>query len=197
MTAMRNVLQDSAAGRHALDVMQRYGVSTRFDTSDGGFYRATTVGTAQGNTMTMNPNWDPSYQTTATVHEMNHAQAWQEGTSANRSIGTMSREEYVDGMLQEEAHSDAAANQAYRELEENGHDMSSSPAANAPAYDRGYNQGVADAGPDATWEETDAAGRQAGEQSVLDDYRAGRVTNSADGQPYTDYYGSAWDRAHP
>ena len=104
-------------------------------------------------------------------------------------------------MLAEEARGDAAANQARRELIENGHDMSSSQAQNQPAYDRGYDSGVEQArrdNPNATPEELDAAGRREGEQSVLDEYEAGRVTTSTPGNPpYTDYYGNDWDGAHP
>ena len=193
MTAMRDVLQDSAAGRHALDVMQRGGVQTRFDSSDGYYYDPNT------NTMTMNPTMDTAFQTTGVVHEMTHAQSHQEGTSPNRDTAT--RDEYVNGSLAEEARGDAAANQARRELIENGHDMSSSQAQSQPAYDRGYDRGVEQArrdDPNATPEELDAAGRREGEQSVLDEYEAGRVTTSTPGNPpYPDYYGNEWDRAHP
>ncbi|HSW49759.1 MAG TPA: DUF6782 family putative metallopeptidase, partial [Bryobacteraceae bacterium] len=193
MTAMRDTLQDSAAGRHALDVMQRNGAGTRFDNSDGYYFDPST------NTMTMNPDMDPAFQTTGVVHEMTHAEAHHDGTTPN--IQTSTREEYVNGMMAEEARGDAAANQARRELIENGHDMSSSQAQNQPAYDRGYDRGVEEArrdNPDATPEDLDAAGRRSGEESVRQEYESGRVRTSTPGNPaYTDYYGGAWDRAHP
>jgi hypothetical protein len=79
--------------------------------------------------------------------------------------------------------------------------MSSSPTQSQAAYDRGYNRGVADAraaNPNATADELEAAGRAAGEQEILDDYRNGRVQTSTPGNPtYPDYYGNSWDAAHP
>jgi hypothetical protein len=193
MTAMRNTLADSEAGRHALEVQERYGIQTRFDNSDGYYYDPAT------NTMTMNPDMDPGFQTTGYVHEMNHGQRNNEGQAPD--INTLDRADYVDQSLQEEAHGDALANQARRELEAAGHDMSSSPTQSQAAYDRGYNQAVADAqaaNPNATADELEEAGRRGGEQAILDEYRAGRVQTSTPGNPsYPDYYGSEWDAAHP
>jgi type VI secretion system secreted protein VgrG len=193
MTAFRNRLNDSAAGRHALEVYERNGIQTRFDNSDGYYYDSGT------NTMTMNPDMDQNFQTTGFVHEMGHGEAAHENRQPD--INTLSRADYIDQSLQEEAHGDALANQARRELIASGHNMSSAPAQSQAAYDRGYNNAVAAErarNPNATADELEAAGRRGGEAEILSDYRAGRVQTSTPGNPtYPTYYGNAWDGAHP
>ena len=193
MTQFRNTLNDSAAGRHALEVYERYGIQTRFDSSDGYYYDPST------NTMTMNPTMDQGFQTTGFVHEMSHGQDHNEGREVD--INSLSRADYIDQSLQNEAHGDALANQARRELEANGHNMGATPTQSQAAYDRGYNQAVAAeqaANPDATPEELEEAGRRGGEAEILSEYRAGRVQTSTPGNPsYPTYYGNAWDAAHP
>ena len=196
MAAIRNTLQNSAAGRHALEVYDRYGINATFVSGTGGFYDGPPYTTH--NNMVLDPAWG-DYNDTAFVHEMNHAQAGREGTT-DMPATDPNRAHYVDSRLQEEAHGDALANQAATELHDAGTPVTT-PPPNQPAYQRGYNQGVNDyraAHPDATPADLDAAGRQAGEQSVLNDYRAGRVTTStAGGQPYNQFWGNAWDQAHP
>ena len=62
-TATRNRLNDSEAGRHALEVMERYGTTVRYDTSDG-YYYTPSADTTNGNTITMNPNYPQGFQDT-------------------------------------------------------------------------------------------------------------------------------------
>jgi hypothetical protein len=133
----------------------------------------------------------------AFVHEMNHAQNHNERTEAD--VTNPNRAAYVDSELREEAHGDALANQSARELRDDGVPLTNS-AQNQAAYDRGYQKGVDDAraaDPHLSPQDADAAGRRAGEQAVLDDYRAGRVKTSNTNQPYPQYYGNRWDNHHP
>ena len=190
MQSIRAVLQNSAAGRHALEVYDRYGVTSSFTPGIGGGYDPAS------NNMNLDPSWG-DYNNPAFVHEMNHAQAEHEKTTAD--INNTTRDQYVDQNLKEEAHGDALANQSYDELSQAGQAPTSQPP-NSDAYRNGYNQGVQDyeaTHPNATPEETDTAGRAAGEQAVLDKYRAGQVTTSNNGQDYRQYYGDQWDKAHP
>ncbi len=192
ITALRNRLQLTATGRHALDAMQRFNIGTRVDTSDGYYYDPAT------NTITMDTSMDPNFQATGMVHEVNHGEA--ANTHTTPDITGPDRHAYVDGSLREEAHGDALANQYRREMEARGEDMSSSEAQSQTAYDQGYNQGYQQAqanNPDGGPEAWDAAARQAGEQAVYDDYHAGNVQASTPGNPaYTDLYGGYWDDAH-
>jgi hypothetical protein len=190
MARMRRDLANSPTGRHSLEVLDRYNIPVRFDTSDGYYYDPGT------NTITMNPNMDPDFQTTGLVHESNHGQSRNEGNQPNAS--TMSRQDYIDASLREEAHGDALANQARREMAAGGHTFGAVPTQSQPFYDAGYNQGVANAqaaNPNATPEELDAAGRAAGEQAVQNAYNNGQIQTSTPGNPpYPQFYGSEWDR---
>jgi type VI secretion system Vgr family protein len=190
MTAIRNRLSTIPAGRHALEVFDQNQTTASFTPGIGGFFDPAT------NNMNLDPTWG-DFNNTAFVHEMNHDQSSHEGTSAD--INTANRADYVDGELREEAHGDALANQAADELAASGNPQTT-PPPNQAEYHTGYQEGVdaaRRANPNATPEELDAAGRQSGEQRVLDNYRSGRVTTSNTNQPYPDYYGNAWDAAHP
>jgi type VI secretion system secreted protein VgrG len=69
-----------------------------------------------------------------------------------------------------------------------------------PAYDAASQNGAnayRAAHPDASQSDVDDAGRQAGEQAVLNQFQSGNVTTGNTHQPYPQYYGNAWDNAHP
>ncbi len=194
MTAIRNALKDTPTGRHALEVYDRNNVKSTFNTGVGGGFQQST------NTMNLDPAWG-DFNNTAFVHEMNHAESAHDGTKPD--INNPSKADYVDGMMKEESKGDALANQASKELAANGTPQTNNPP-NKPSYDAGYAKGVADAkaaNPNASPEELDAAGQKEGQKAVYDDYKAGKVTPSdIDGKkqpPYPDYYGNAWDKAHP
>ncbi len=188
VTAIRNTLQQIPTGRHALEVYDRYGLNPTFTPGPGTVYSAPN-----------GVNFDPSDPNTALsmVHEMNHAEHDHEGTSPD--INNPNRADYVDGMLKEEAQSSSLENKAAREMKDAGLPPEN-PTVKGP-YDKGYKKGVEDEkarNPNATPEELDTAGHQAGQQAVNDAFRDGKVTTSTPGNPpYTKYYGDAWDGQHP
>jgi hypothetical protein len=192
MTAIRNALQNSAAGRHALEAYDQYGMNTVFRTGSGGFYDAPS-------TMVLDTN-DGNSNTLWFVHEMYHAQRDHEGTAPQSS--DPDRAHYVDSRLQEESHGDALASQAAQELNDSGNNTVNSGMV-SNSYQGAYQRGRDDfqrTHPDATPDQLDAAGRAAGEQQILDDYRSGRTVTSLpppNNVPYPTYYGNEWDRAHP
>jgi hypothetical protein len=106
MTALRNTLQTTAAGRHALDVFDRYGVNPTFVPGVGRSYAPST------NTVNLDPTAGAA-SGGSFVHEMNHAQSEHEGTSDHTD--DPNRANYVDQNLQEEARGDAAAEQYRRQ----------------------------------------------------------------------------------
>src|SRR5205823_11360833 len=110
MAAMRATLAQTPSGRHVLEVYDRYGVHANFEPGHGGGFNR------GSNTMTLDPGWG-DFNNYAFVHEMNHAERAHEGRTANTvdNLRNMSRSDYVNGMLQEEAESDAVANQTAAE----------------------------------------------------------------------------------
>jgi type VI secretion system secreted protein VgrG len=188
MTAIRNKLQYSATGRHALEVYDRFGITPTFNPG----------GTAYGSGAV---NMDPSRTDPATsfVHEMNHAQHDKEGTSAD--INDPNRAHYIDQQLKEDAEGERLAYQTQKELADAGHPETYN-SVTSPSFQQGYQNGVAAEkarNPNATPEQLDKAGNDAGQQRLLNDYRNGNVNtgNTTPPQSYVQYWGQAWDGAHP
>ncbi|MGI8542264.1 MAG: bacteriophage T4 gp5 trimerization domain-containing protein, partial [Aridibacter sp.] len=198
ITDMRNTLQDSAEGRHALEVYDRYDVQPVFDPSDGSYYSEDT------NSMTLDSTETPQDSALTFVHEMNHAEAANEGTSAD--IENDTRDEYVDTLLNEEVDGTVDSIVARDELADAGHDVSGSSFPLQDEYHDAYNDAVTDAqaaNPNATAEELDEIGKEAGRDRVMEGFQNGEVIPSGtdehgnDYPPYPDYYGDDWDSNHP
>jgi hypothetical protein len=193
ITAMRNLLADSRQGRHALEVYDRYGVQPSFRAGEGSTFNPSTNG------MNINPTQTPERQALGFVHEMNHGEAHHEGNAAN--IRTQNRNDYVNTQLNEETEGVIRSIEARDELINSGHNNvtpTQYPLQNQ--YQQAYNQAVTDAraaNPNISDEDAAAAGRTAGRQRVRDGFNNGEVQTSNTNQPYPDYYGNAWDAAHP
>ena len=126
------------------------------------------------------------------VHEMNHAIYDKEGRHADTA--TMERQEYVDAAISEEIEGRVAGAQAVYEL------LQSGQTVDKPAFFDAYEKGIADLlarNPAATPAEQMAAGREGIRQRFHDAFYNGEFVTSTTHVPYTDYYGSAWDAAHP
>ncbi|MBV6496341.1 MAG: type VI secretion system tip protein VgrG [Acidobacteria bacterium ACB1] len=192
ITAMRGTLANSEQGRHALEVYDRYGVNSTFNGGNGSTFDGST------NTMNLDPTEDPTTSALTFVHEMNHAEEHHEGTSGD--IHNMGRQEYVDEMLQEEIDGTVDSIEARNELAANGTDVSNSHFPLEGEYQAAHDQAVADAranNPNISDADAEAAGRAAGRQAVADGFNNGTVVTSNTNQKYPDYYGNAWDGAHP
>lgn len=197
ITAMRGTLSQSEQGRHALEVYDRYGVTSSFRAGEGSSYSDST------NNMNINPAHSADRQALAFVHEMNHAEAHNENRDAD--IENQNRDDYVNTQLTEETEGVIRSIEARDELIDAGH--GSAVATNYPLqneYHDAYNQAVADAraaNPNLTDAEADQIGREAGRQRVRQGFDDGEVvtprTPTSPSQPYPDYYGGAWDEHHP
>src|SRR5690606_23627025 len=125
------------------------------------------------------------------VHEMNHAHYHHAGLKADIN-GT--RDDYVTGKLHEEAEGTVLSIRAKMELEEATGGSLSSEYPLEQEYREAYNAQI-EAG------ESVEVAQQAGLERVIQGFWDGEVVTSVrvDGRklPYPDYYGRAWDRAHP
>lgn len=192
ITAMRGTLADSAQGRHALEVYDRYGVEPTFRPGEGSTFDGDT------NTTNLDPSEDPTTSALTFVHEMQHAEEYHEGTTGNAQ--TQTRDEFVNEMIQEEVDGTVRSIEARNELAENGTDVSNAHFPLENEYQQAHDQAIADAraaNPNLSDEEAAAIGRAAGRQRVEDGFRNGEVVTSNNNQPYTDYYGNSWDSQQP
>lgn len=192
ITAMRNTLADSAQGRHALEVYDRYGVDPSFRGGEGSYFDGT------NNNMNLDPTEDPTTSALTFTHEMQHAEENHEGTTGD--VNNQTRNEYVDEMLQEEVDGTVRSIEARNELDAAGHDVSNSHFPLENEYQQAHDQAIVDAqaaNPNLSEDELADIGREAGRQRVEDGFRNGEVVTSTNGQSYPDYYGDDWDNANP
>jgi len=190
-TAMRNRLNTSAQGRHALEVFERNGVQV---TNNPG-------GTAYSGNPTNSVNLDPARAGDAApgfVHEMGHAEADHGGTDAN--VRTQERADYIDTQLREDAHAERSAYEAEEQMNAAGgseryNSSTRTTYQNALASERARLQA---AEPGISDEELNRRSHDAAEAAILQDYRNGNVNtgNTTPPQSYVDYWGSDHDARH-
>jgi len=190
-TAMRNRLNTSAQGRHALEVFERNGVAV---TNNPG-------GTAYSGNPTNSVNLDPARAGDAApgfVHEMGHAEADHGGTSAD--VQAQTRADYIDTQLREDAAAERRAYEAEEQMNAAGGSerYNSSTRANYVAARDAERARLRAAEPGISDEELNRRSNDAGEAAILQDYRNGNVNtgNTTPPQSYVNYWGSDYDARH-
>lgn len=191
MTAIRDRLQHSEAGRHALEVYDRYNVQSNFTPGHAAEYDS------DHNTVYLDPN--SSTLPTTFVHEMGHAEPQNEGRSAD--VANQSREDYINTQLREDAHAESQAYQAEQELNDAGY-PDNHHTVTEPVYNQAYNDAEAQARQDhPEWSEEQVRehAHQQAEDAISQEYQDGNITtgNTNPPQSYTDYWGDYWDSQHP
>uniref|UniRef100_UPI0024552B2E hypothetical protein n=1 Tax=Nocardia abscessus TaxID=120957 RepID=UPI0024552B2E len=125
------------------------------------------------------------------AHESLHAQRYLQRTTANtpEHIRTMSREEFVDAMIDEEAAATGRHFRLARELRALGYEIAEHPLEQR--YNEVFDQVIENLGQDKPWIRTEAHDHGV---AVLRD-SIGQVEWN-NGQTYAGYYGNAWDEAN-
>jgi len=189
---IRSLLQQFPLGQTALSQMSQYNVGINWQSGGGSFYDAAS------NSMTMDQTMGHEEAAMVFVHEINHARYYHEGLQADMMTST--REDYVNGMVAEEAEGTVLSIEAQIEMEAAGLNSSGHTfplqAEYQSAYDSAYATGR-ESQPDASEETLQQIARNAGLAAVTEGFMNGAVQTSTTGQSYADYYGSYWDRYHP
>lgn len=190
-TAMRNRLNTSAQGRHALEVFERNNVQV---TNNPG-------GTAYSGNPTNSVNLDPARAADAApgfVHEMGHAEAEQGGTSAD--VQAQTRADYIDTQLREDAAAERRAYESEEQMNAAGgsEQYNSSTRGTYVAARDAERARLQAAEPGISDEELNRRANDAGEAAILQDYRNGNVNtgNTNPPQSYVDYWGQDYDNRH-
>jgi hypothetical protein len=194
MDRIRNILKQSPTGQHALKVMDDNNIKPKFEAGNNGEFRMADAAHGQpSNEVSLGPASKDDLQSALTlVHEMNHAEADLGGTAANAA--TQTRPDYINTNLAEDAHGERLAEQTLNELKgAGGAPMNAKYGSMTHPY---FRQGMID---QATKDSTSNWNQRlnAGEQNLLSKYKDGTITTGNTGQTYVDYWGGAWDRAHP
>jgi hypothetical protein len=189
---IRQILETIPTGREALRLKNVHRVGVQFLAGGGSYYDSSS------NSMVIDSNHPPARAALSFVHELNHARYHHEGLSAN--IRTLSREEYIRQMVEEEAEGVIKSLEAKIELEGTPTDVSRFTYPLERQYREAYRVATDAArasNPEIAEDELRRIGREAGRQRVIRGFMDGEVQTSNTGEPYPDYYGRAWDRAHP
>jgi hypothetical protein len=180
-TRIETLLNGSPLGRAALQFKRDNNVRVNYAAGTGSFY--------SGRAMTLDTTETPEDSALTFVHEMNHARYDIERRSANHNIGSLTREAYVSGMLDEEVEGVILAIEAKGEIVAGGTAVAARPPLEG-AYTRAY-QAAITGGKNAT--EAKADGRTAVRAAFVN----GTVVTSNTHESYPVYYGKGWDNAHP
>ncbi len=128
----------------------------------------------------------PGYDNAAVlVHEANHAQYTQEGRHAD--VDNPDKDAYVTGAVDEEIDGTVQQILAAKEFRNAGATLGNQPGESE--YNAAYQQVMRNGG-------SQAEAQQAGYQAVRDEFYNGGIVTSNTHQPYPEYYGDGWERAH-
>jgi hypothetical protein len=186
---IKDTLKDSPTGAAAVKYLEDKNIKVEFADGGGSYW--------DGNKIVIDRTRPVDRNALTLVHEINHAKASIDGPKAD--IAKDTRADYVTKMLDEEVRGTVDSIKAKNELVASGKTITATYPLEAK-YNEAYKKGVEDAkkaNPKATDAELKAAGEKAGYDRVLKGFQDGEVTTSTTGVKYPDYYGSAWDRAHP
>jgi hypothetical protein len=191
--AVRQILQQSDSGRRALELKDEYDVEVRAGRSGGGSYYD-----SSSNAMFIDPDESNESAALTFVHEMNHARYFHEGIGADAA--SMTREEYVNGMVEEESEGTVRSIETKIELEGTDIDVSGTTFPLETEYRQAHRAAVDAAraeDEERSDEELQRIGRDAGKRRVTQGFMNGEVVTSTTPQkPYPQYYGEIWDEVH-
>lgn len=189
LTEMKDLLKGSPTGAAAVKFLEDKKVPVEFANGGGSYWDGTKI------VIDRTEKMEESALTL--VHELHHAKEVLGGTAPN--VKTMSRADYVAGELKEEAQGTVNSIKAKNELKASG-----APITATFPLETQYNQAFKKASdelkatkPTATAAELNAAGEKAGAERVLKGFKDGEVRTSTNKKPYSEYYGTVWDKEHP
>lgn len=181
-----------AGGREALETITKYGVKVSFVSKGGGVF------SSEENTIVLDASWSLKDNALTIVHEANHARYYHEGKSGNARIDTLSRPDYINTMIEEEAEGVVREIEAKADFKAAGvkvpgadrlERIYEAAARTAMAAAKRKDKAISD-------DDLQARGREAGKNAVIREFKSGRVITSNTLEPYTVYYGKGWDKAH-
>ncbi|MEQ8755500.1 MAG: DUF4157 domain-containing protein [Coleofasciculus sp. G1-WW12-02] len=189
---IKKVLDTIPTGKEALKLMDNYAAGVNFAAGGGSYYDSAS------NSMVIDSNEPPAKAALTFVHEMNHAKYHHQKLSAD--VSSLSREEYVKKMVEEEAEGTVKSIEAKIELEGTDIDVSKASFPLETEYREAFKAAVDSEKTkniDVGEEKLKTVGREAGKKRVTQGFMNGEVVTSNTGESYPDYYGKYWDKVNP
>ena len=183
----KELLDQSVDGSKAIRFLEDNNVPIELRAGNGSFFN--------GQKIVLAPRLDPEILAFYIAHEVNHAEFRAEGKTADPL--KMSRDAFIDAMIEEETVGTVGPIEIKRELEDKGVKISATFPGERQ-YNEGFEEGVRQLlaqNPNASELEQELAGRAAAKEAVREAFNDGILTNSIDNRDYRTYYGSVWDKA--
>ena len=180
-------------------MIDRYGTGIVFTRGGGGYYDP------RSNTITLDENFTFEQTVLTLVHEANHVDADHSGAGSGRKVMLLSRANFVNDMLTEEATGDLLAAMVAEELagvivpaQGAGYSKAALDSFQGKAYLAGRQQGISallakqpGASPDAVFR----AGVEGARAAMIQEFRNGSLRPSTGASlNYVLYYGTFWDK---
>ena len=189
LSDIRAMLNDTATGQEALSTIDEHGVEITFATSAGSFYAY------WNNTVVIDLDAEITQAALLIVHEATHVGNDKAGLWLQPE--DVSRNTYVNALLQEEAEAEANVVEAKLELEKAGFDVTNTSLLLETQYSKAYAQEIEfelmrNRG--KTTEERERNARHAARSRLHAAFLTGEVVRSTDGLTYGEVYGNDWDK---
>jgi len=196
---IKKILDTIPTGKEALKLMEDYKVAVNFKAGGGSYYNSSS------NSMVIDSNEAAIDSALTFVHEMNHAKYDHQKISAD--VKSLSRNEYVKKMVEEEAEGTVKSIEAKIELEGTKIDVSKASFPLEQKYREVY-KAAADAaraklpkhrgliGTMIDEERLKEVGRKAGNERVIKGFMDEEVVTSNTKESYPNYYGKFWDKVN-
>jgi hypothetical protein len=195
---MKTILDASATGKEALKLMEDHKVAVKFKPGGGSYFDSSS------NSMVIDSHETAANSALTFVHEMNHARYHHEGLSAD--VTSLSREDYVKKMVEEEAEGTVKSIEAKIELEGTKIDGSKASFPLEKEYRKAYKASIDAAkaklpkrgliGTMIDEARLLVAARIAGKERVIKGFMDGEVVTSNTKESYSKYYGKYWDKVN-
>ena len=189
LQAIKDLLKKSATGAAAVKFFDDNKLVAEFASGGGSYWN--------GSKMVINADHSVERAALAVVHEVNHARSTLDGTKPDPKKDT--RDDYVRKMLAEETRGTVDSIRTKHELVAAGVAITATYPYES-TYNKAYTaatEALKKADPAATADALKAAGDKAGHDAVLKKFVDGEAKGSGSGKPYTEIYGSRWDKHNP
>jgi hypothetical protein len=186
---VKSALKGSPTGEAAVKYLQDNKIPVKFANGGGSYW--------DGKNIVLDRTENTQEAALTLVHEINHAKADKTGTAAD--ITKQTRADYVSTQLKEEVAGTVKSIQAKNELVASGKSVSATFPLESQ-YNTAYKKAETDfksKNPKATATLIKTAAEKAGYNAVMKGFKDGSVVTSNTKVKYPDYYGNAWDKAHP
>jgi Domain of unknown function (DUF4157) len=189
---VQKILEKTATGREALELKKKLKVTVKMSFGGIGYFPGPT------NTIVLDMTETPVFLALAFVHEINHARLAHASKPSSERAKNMSKDDFVQSMLQEEAESDVKTYDAKYELQGTDVDLTGALPNPKDKLEEMYRTTIIDsaikaqvADPKVTGAKMKEISQAAGKAAVI-----GRYQKGSEGEGHKKHYERQWEEAN-